>query len=430
MANEFQTNKLSDYIAVRTLVNIPFLTVGSRGYFKDQLVGKRNGQEYGFVIKDAGDVEGGTVGALSHSTANEVHEAVVKMSLIPWHIMINTNAIEAVTDTKWDEAIAKPNANKLTAYVNKDAVSKALSHAATVAVGEGFEPLALAGAHLESISPEKIFGFIDPRFQAILTTNGQQFQPVGSPDSFYSKGLLGTFHSVEYRSQRYFPTLVVDSALATWLAGAEVDTAGWDPSAKTLKLKSSDTTFTGKLPKGLPIMLEDLYACDTVGMPTDVNYAFVVSEESAAAVAGVVTVKYEIKVENFQDVTAAADTYLEKARGTAIYAINGVVDAAGTVAPAIPKAATLVGKKVVNPLAAGTYVLGQLRLDGAYEFETLDKLDASNAETKVSSLEGVTIHENRAINIDAMTSKTRWDIVAMYGVTDPRCVVNVYSKVK
>lgn len=416
----FQTNKLSDYVAVRTLVNIPFLTVGSRGYFKDQLVGKRNGQEYGFVIKDAGQVEGGTPGALAHSAASDVHEAVVKMQLVPWHIMINTNAIEAVTDTKWDEAIAKPNANKLTAYVNQDAVSKALSHAATAVVGEGFEPLALAGAQLEAISPEKIYGFIDPKFQAILTTNGQQFQPVGSPDSFYSKGLLGTFHSVEYRSQRYFPVLKVDSALATWLAGASVKAAGWDPTNQTLTLTSTDNTFTGKLPKGLPIIVEDLFACDTVGMPTDSNYAFVVSEESAAAVAGEVTVKYEIKVENFQDVTASTASANDKASGTAIYAL-----ANGT----IPKATDLNGKKI-QAISAGKYVCGQLRLDGAYEFETLDKLDASNAETKVSSIEGVTIHENRAINIDAMTNKTRWDIVAMYGVTDPRCVVNVYSKVK
>lgn len=418
----FQTNKLSDYVAVRTLINIPFLTVGSRGYFKDQLVGKRNGQEYGFVIKDAGQVEGGTPGALAHSAASDIHEAVVKMQLVPWHIMINTNAIEAVTDTKWDEAIAKPNANKLTAYVNKDAVSKALSHAATAVVGEGFEPLAVAGAHLEAISPEKMYGFIDPKFQAILTTNGQQFQPVGSPDSFYSKGLLGTFHSVEYRSQRYFPVITVDSALATWLAGVTVDTDGWNPTAQTLKLKSSDTTFTGKLPKGLPIMIEGLFACDTVGMPTDANYAFVVAEESAAAVAGVVTIKYEIKVENFQaNSTDDGSQTREKATGTAIYARQD-----GT----IPFPSDLVGNKIVDPMAAGTYVCGQLRLDGAYEFETLDKLDASNAETKVSSLEGVTIHENRAINIDAMTNKTRWDIVAMYGVTDPRCVVNVYSKIK
>lgn len=420
----FQTNKLSDYVAVRTLINIPFLTVGSRGYFKDQLVGKRNGQEYGFVIKDAGQVEGGTPGALAHSAASDVHEAVVKMQLVPWHIMINTNAIEAVTDTKWDEAIAKPNANKLTAYVNQDAVSKALSHAATAVVGEGFEPLALAGAQLESISPEKIYGFIDPKFQAILTTNGQQFQPVGSPDSFYSKGLLGTFHSVEYRSQRYFPVLDVDSALATWLAGASVDgdstTPGWDPVNQTIKLKSSDTTFTGKLPKGLPITIEGLFACDTVGMPTDANYTFVVAEETSAAVSGVVTFKYEIKVENFQDISSDTTANRLKASGTAIYARQD-----GT----IPYASDLNGNKVAA-IAQGKYVCGQLRLDGAYEFETLDKLDASNAETKVSSLEGVTIHENRAINIDAMTNKTRWDIVAMYGVTDPRCVVNVYSKVK
>ena len=79
--------------------------------------------------------------------------------------------------------------------------------------------------------------------------------------------------------------------------------------------------------------------------------------------------------------------------------------------------------------AAGKYACGQVRLDGTYEFCTLDKLDASNAESKIGAVEGVKVHENRVVNLDNMTSKTRWDIVAMFGVIEGRGTSNFMIKI-
>ena len=84
--------------------------------------------------------------------------------------------------------------------------------------------------------------------------------------------------------------------------------------------------------------------------------------------------------------------------------------------------------KVTTPLDADkVYFCGQLRLDGAMEFETLNKIDASNADTKVGNVEGFTMFENRVIDLDAMTNKTRWDVITLAGIIDPRAVVNVYA---
>lgn len=411
MANAIVTNKLTDLVALRVLVNAPFLTVGSKATFKSELIGKRNGQEYTFVIKDTGVVQD----TLAHSgSADEIKETAVKMSLQPFHIMINTNAIEAVTDLKWDDEVAKPNGSKLANGMVRDAVSKAFPVAATSFVGEGFAPLALAGAHLETISSEKIYGFVDPRYQAILTANGQQFQPVGSPDSFYSKGLLGTFHNVEYRGQRFFPTVKISSDLATWLAGASTDSsAALDTTNKTLKI-SNGSTFAGTIPAGTPIWVSGILAADMLGDATTEEYCFVVAEDATAA-SGVATVKIKIPFETFVAGAASA-----KPTGKDLF----VLESTGYV----PQASDF-NSKSIKSLAAGDYVCGQLRLDGAFEFETLDKLDASNSESKVGNVEGVTVHENRVVDLDNMTNKTRWDIVAMYGNVDPRAIANVYSKI-
>jgi hypothetical protein len=400
MPNTIVTNKLTDLVALRFLVAAGFVTVGSKEHFKDQMIGKRNGQEYTFVIRDTVTVGEGL--ALDSTTEKQtITEREVKMALTDFHSSLLTNAIEAVTDVNWDKEVAEPAGGKIANYVVRKAVREAMPKATTVVVGQGFQPLAEAAAHLNSISSEKMYGFVDPKIQAVLTANGQQFNPVGSPDSFYKQGLLGEFHSVEYRGQRFMPVVKVSKELADDMEGAKL--ASFDATTKTLTITLAASS-TATVKAGTPFWIEGMMAADLIGDPTAEQYAFIAAEDATAS-----GTSLAIKVADAPDATVGGTTEIIQADGTA-------VDFTDT-------------DLAVTCPAEGNYFCGQIRLDGTYEFCTLDKLDASNAESKMGAVEGVKVHENRVVDLDQMTNKTRWDIVAMFGVIERRGVVNVMVRV-
>ncbi len=76
-------------------------------------------------------------------------------------------------------------------------------------------------------------------------------------------------------------------------------------------------------------------------------------------------------------------------------------------------------------LPAGDYFGGFIRLDGVMEFETLDEIDASNADTQMASNEGLNVFQNRAIDVIKGSNVTRWSVSAIGGIVDPRGVAFV-----
>ena len=431
------TNQLTDLVMLRFLVNAPYLTVGSKKYFSDQLVGKRNGVKYQFVVRDAGKVynslahtDDGTA-AGNVEAKNTVIEKAVEMQLEPWHIMVSTGAVEAVTDLRWDDEVAKPNGAKLANGVIRNTVKKNFPAAATAVFGEGFQPLAEAGAALEEISSEKVFGFVDAKYQAILTANGQQFQPVGSPDKFYANGLLGTFHNVEYRAQRFLPKIKMDASVKTAIEGAsEASIETCDVTRSNCKYMLQLTVASGQyaVKAGTPIAVDGLFACDLIGDVTNSPFYFIVGEDVPAAGSASTTLKLPIGNVFYSSVAESGTRIFAKEDGSGFTGdINAAYSTAGSVNALLYSKTS--GHKVSIPLEAdATYFCGQLRLDGAMEFETLNKLDASNADTKVGNVEGFTMFENRVVDLDLMTNDTRWDVITLAGIIDPRAVINVYTK--
>lgn len=441
--NAIETNKLTSLVLLRFLANAPYLTVGSKKYFSDQLVGKRNGQTYEFVIRDRAQVNHGlnqskTVYAAATSGGSattqiktkadraQLVEQKVEMSLEDFNISVSTDAIERFTDLNWEDEVAKPQGAALAQDVTRTYVERNFPKAATAIIGSGFQPLAEAGAHLEDISSEKIFGFIDSKIQAILTSNGQQFNPVGSPSEFYAKGLLGTFHDVEYRTQRFIPKLKISTALKTVIEGASAAAlAENDVVGSKCKYKLTLTVTSGQysVKAGTPIYVNGLVACDLIGDATDSPFYFIVGEDVNMASAGTSLV---LPIGNIPYGSF-------KKSGTRVFAKEGGdgfadLSAVNTFIAAQIAASTDTVKNFTTPLAADkTYFCGQLRLDGAMEFETLNKFDASNAETKAGDVLGFMMFENRVVDIDEMINDTRWDVVAMAGIVDPRAVVNIYT---
>jgi len=412
MPNSIVTNKLTDLVALRFLVAAGFVNVGAKEHFKDQMVGKRNGQKYTFVIRDAVDVGEGL--ALDNTNEKQtIVEREIEMELRDFHAAVNTNAIEAITDLNWDKEVAEPNGGKIANYVVRKAVTEAFPRANTCIVGSGFQPMAEVAAHLSSISNEKMYGFVDPKAQAILTANGQMFNPVGSPDSFYKQGLLGEFHSVEYRGQRFMPVITVPEGIegitVTSLAGDNNTAHDYDA---VLTLACTAVSGAKVIKKGTPFFIDGVMACDLIGDATAEQYAFVAAADIELA-NGATSIAVPLK-------TGKKNTIPELGKG-------GTREIAKEDNTSFSAASDLASKTVTIP-AAGKYACGQVRLDGTYEFATLDKLDASNADTKLGAVEGVKVHENRVVDLDNMTNKTRWDIVAMFGVIDGRGVSNFMIK--
>ena len=403
--NTFATNKLVTMVAIRAAEAAGYLTVGSKKYFANQLVGKNNGQDYDFYIRDTGDA----VNRLAYQDGDKIAlaERKVTLSLDPWHVLINTNAIEKATDIEdWEDEIAKPNGQKLIQGVVRKAIENDLGKVGTAFIGSGFTPLSQAAAHLASVVSEDLYGFVDPNVEAILTSNGQQFVPVDAPD-MYSKGLLGRFHGAEYRSQRWLPVLNLTSATSNALNGSVVTNVSANATDnKIWDVVLSGTSLSGnKIPKATPLFINGVKACDTVGDPTSMDQAFITLEDVTPAANTGVIVKVRAK-----DITKGGTREIAKEDGTSFSDVSAITGA-------------------VSAPEAGKYFTGIVRADGSYEFETMDKIDAAGAEyAKSPAVEGLTVHQNRLVDLRDMTDDTRWDIVTLAGTVEPRAVAAFYVK--
>lgn len=384
MANTFVTNKKVDLVALRAAEAAQYLTVGSKSYFSDQLEGKRNGQSYEFVIRDAGEY---ATGMDMTGKVSNLQERKVTKDIKLGNIVIDTNLLEKVTDVEWEKEIAIPNGKKLINGVVKDVVESDLGLQNVAFVGKGWLPISKASRFLGSISSEDRYAFIDPMIDSIMAAGGKSFTPVDA-EPLYKTGLLGSAFGAEFRESQFMPTIEISEALATELASATV--ASYTPGDDVDTLTLSGVTEV--IPAGTPLFVQGVYACDLVGDKTSSLKAFIAIED---ATSGAVKVRHV-------DFTG-----------------NGTKEA--TVQP---KA----NDKLVNSIEAGQYFTGIIRLDGAMEFDTLKKLDWSNAESTSEPVEGVTVHEGRAVDVITGSNKTRWTVASLAGIIDPRAVAYICVK--
>lgn len=390
--NTFITNELTDLINVRAAEAAGYLTVGSKSYFADQLVGKRNGEEYTFVVKDAGKyVRGKNI----EGQSSQLTEREVKKKIEVGNVMIDTDFVEAVTDVNWDEEIAKPNGKALIEGLVQDVISEDLGRANTAFVGAGWMPLTKANGFLRSISTEDRYGFIDPMIESILPAGGKGFTPVDA-EPLYKKGMIGNVGGTDYREQQFMPSLEISVELANELASATVNTYTQGVTADTIKLNNVSET----IPAGTPLFIEDVMATNLVGNKTSSYKAFIAIEDASNG---------NVKV---RPVDFAGQGTKE-----AILKDGSNVVVSG-----------LANKKLVNTIKEGLYYTGIIRLDGTMEFDTLKKQDWSNADLTSSGIEGITVHCARAVNVEAGTNKTRWAVAAIAGVIEPRGVTYICVK--
>ena len=112
MANTIETNYQTELVALRGAESAPYFTVGSKAFIPEgELVGKRNGQKYGFVIRDAGEVENQL--AIGANAKKNIVERKVELTIEPWHTYVENDVVEGKTDIQFDAEVAQPWGTKL-----------------------------------------------------------------------------------------------------------------------------------------------------------------------------------------------------------------------------------------------------------------------------------------------------------------------------
>lgn len=386
MANDIKTNRRAELVLIRSAEAAPYLTVGSKNYCKDQLVGKRNGQSYEFVIRDAGEyVEGMDI---SNVGSEDVIERKVTKNIKIGNVKVNTNLLEKVTDVNWDKEIAEPYGEKVAKGLVQSVLADDIGLQNTAFVGNGWLPLFKASNYLESISSESQYAFVDPMVESIMQSSGRGFTPAGDVEPRFQKGLKGMVGQAEVRAQQGMPTLEISDELAAELASATVTSYATGTDYDTLTLNG----VTESIPAGTPLFIAGVYATDMVGVKTSALKAFIAIEDATAG---------SVKVRKTDFVG------------------NGTREACEIDGDNIVLS-RLASKKLANPIKAGIYFTGIFRVNGAMEFDALPELDWSNAESRVTSPDGITLHEGRAVDVFAGTNKTRWAIAAVAGIVEPR----------
>lgn len=425
MANQFKTSRKTELVALRAAESAAYLTVGSRKYFKDQLKGKRNGKTFEFVITDAGEYQRGI--DISGNGASDLVERKIEKTLNVGNVAVNTNLIEKVTDLNWDKEVAIPQGKKLINGVVRDAIDGIKGKTVdgvTVTdyngdfgdtnvcfAGIGYGPLTAASNYLASISDEAQYAFINPMINNKLSNTGDAFKPVDA-DPMFSKGLLGRIGQTEYRTCQFQPLVSVSTALATAMATVDSITyADNGDKTATITLKASGSAIAVKIPKGFTIWINGLYATDLVGDRTSELKAFVAVADGAN--------NGEMIVKSFtaEELIGQGTKVMCKADGSALGANKTAAETA--------LAGMVTGVGDVKFLAAGNYFAGQIRLDGSYEFEMLDEIDASNADTERADNEGIVVFQNRAVDVLKGSNVTRWSSIVMAGIVEPRAVATV-----
>lgn len=381
--NEFQVNERTELVLIRSAEAAPYLTVGTKSYLGDQLVGKRNGQTYQFVIRDAGEYVTG-IDITGHKST--LKERPVEFKVQEGNIAIDTDIlVKASVD--FDKEIAQPNGEKLAKGLVKDVMEADFGKQNTAFVGQGWLPLFKASNYLESISSEAQYAFLDPMIHSIARSSGKAYEPAGDVEPIYRKGLKGTIGEAEVRSQQGFKVIEISEDLANELSSAHVVNYVTGAQFDTLSL-----TVTERIPAGTPLFIEGVKACDLVGEVTSAPKAFIAVEDSNNG---------DVKVRHV-DFTG---------RGTR--EANRMPDEF---------------YKVINPIKAGTYFTGIIRLNGAFEADTIKDLDWSNADERVSTPNGITMHTARAVDVMKGTNTTRYTIAGVWGITDCRAVTYVCIK--
>lgn len=411
MANTIVTNYQTSLVALRAAEVASYFTLGSKAYVPaGELVNKRNGQTYGFVIRSRGEVENQL--SVSAGAKKDIVEREVKLTIEPWHVYEKNDAVEGKTDIQFDREVAEMDGPALIQGAVKKEIGKDVAKCATCFIGKvgEFEPLSMASGHLSSITSEPLYAWCDPMIESIVTSRGGLFVPTSAPP-MYKQGLIGHFHGADYHSQRFIPRVKISSAFATAMTGATF--ASFNPTTNKLTVTFGTAAASAfKIGKGTPFFIEGIVACDTLGDETTQPYSFIAAKDVSVSATDA-TVEIDVDEVPVSDI------------GTRVAAMED-----GSVVVWSGDDKTVTTSTPVSIPEAGTYFGAIMRANGAYNFQTLDQIDVAVPESKKGSVQGITVFQNRLTDLDNFETGTRFDTFTLAGTVEKRAQALVLVKAK
>lgn len=417
MANQLINSKWAKVYLANLIDAMPYVKA-SKSYFADQMKGKKCGKTYSFVLRDSGKVTDGL--AIANGQNKDILEKEVKVTLKNKKNVVSLNVLESVVDIEsFDTEIGKTYGTHLGAEVQKDAITNTVFDASSVHIegskvvdasnSSGWAPLshAIAGIKSRRVGG-KVVGFMDPVAESNLTVsalNNWSFTPSAKGEDFYGDGTIGRFQGGEFVYANDMPTVTGHTQNKSYadleLDGLEVSTDGkyYLKVKTTYKIQNTGTAGeVGQVIKaGNCFKINGYKVCNSVGMPTNQDFAFIVQTDTKATDKRVEVQRVDI------DEGGARNCFK-----------TGATDVAG---------------KAVFLLAPGVvYNVAQVRTVDALAFENAPLDDLVGAENTTVEIGGIRLKQTVVGDVSSMENYTRWDIAYGAKIVDNREASLVYLK--
>ena len=403
MSTFINTKAIKVFIA-EMIDAMPYLKA-SMPHFADQLSGKKSGSDYTFVLRDSGHPTDGL--AITGSDRKTIIEKEVKLTLAHKKSVVEVTLLEAIKDIgDFKTEVADTYAVRLGAEVQSDVIARTFFKA-TVATypktgSNGWSALSKASAHLKGArNGAKLFGHLSSNASANLTVdalNGMVFIPSKNGEMLFGENDIGRFGGVEYADVTNCPTVTVPAATA--FVDLEVDSASTTTGVGTLLIHAAAGN-TSVLPAGLPLVKAGAYACNSVGMPTDTPFSFIL--QSPVTLNGITPVSATVQSLIPEDI-GARNIYI-----------------AGVTTPA------LIAGALTCPLTAeAKYDVAQIRCNDVMNWDNNPLPDLQGAKCTSATVGGVSLKVTEFGDGTTFSNITRWDIDFLAGIADERLVACAY----
>ena len=282
------------------------------------------------------------------STDEELNIKDVDVTLSMWNTKMALTAVEKANDIEsWDRQIAKPTGVSVASFINKKVIAEALTTAehATVSTGTFAQLGDLHAKIRDTKFGNDMFAFGSSYFLNTVRNSGINLFGQSLGEQLY-KGDIGEYDMVNYYASSDMPALVISNLP---VAGTSKVTTAVTSNGATEITIDGLVAATGVVKKGTIFGITGVNSVNLLGEDTGNQRAFIVTEDSEAAVGSVATVK--VAPIYFKAGSGKSDP--RQNVSTTSIAINSVINwvpqTAGTYAYAIvidPKAMVYAAKRL------------------------------------------------------------------------------------
>lgn len=336
-----------------------------------------------------------------YATLSSIKQVVIPVSVKDINVMYEVKAFERQC-TSIGEALARAKVGqKLIKNVIKAQIREDIKSISNIFVGSAadqsssgsanqFIAFQLCGAHMKSFLDSELYGFMDWNVWGRVTATGQQAVPCALAKPEFGKELVGSWTLIN--QLRIIPDLPpITGVTATGITGTIATTVAGDEKMEIT------FTSTGTLPTS-GWFLVDLYGS--------------VSGGSA------------VQIENVDGNDIPNGRYAQFLINAALIDSDGkykIDEPAWIKMLKAYKGYTLTVQASTDNLVNGkTYGMTIVRGENAQVWGTVDTINCEGAHYSKSSVEGVTIHENKQAEVRALKTYDRFDLVYAAKLVEPR----------